>query len=296
MEQNNIVAKENEQTFKDRLAAQRHLYSKAKRLSNLIFVLCVLLPVLLATAKVLYPTNVILPKVIVVYSFVASMSRMWLKDLFTNNKISAARIQQLFDCELFGLEWNKALCGQKPKPEEILEATRGANYKKLSDWYDPIVSKLPLTVGALVCMRTNVVYDQSLRKAYSTVCYVLTFIAIIVVAVLGMWNNTGMWDAFLYGIVPLMPLITWGVDLHKQHSANYKALCNIEPLIEAGFIQVKEKQNVSSSSLQEIQNFIYLHRKSSYLVPDLFYKMKRKKNEAAAYYGAKMVCEAYNLL
>ncbi len=296
MEQNSIVIKENEQTFIDRLAAQRHLYSKAKRLSNLLFVVCVLLPVLLAIAKVIYPNCVSLPKIIVVYSVAATLLRIWLKDLTTKRKVDAARIQQLFDCELFGLEWNKALCGQMPKPEDVLKAARGASYKNLNNWYEPIVSQLPLSVGALVCMRTNVVYDQSLRKAYSTVCYVFTFIAIIAVAALGMWNNTGMWDAFLYGIVPLMPLVTWVIDLHKQHSANYKALCNIEPLIEAGLAQARDQKCVSQSALQEIQNFIYLHRKSSYLVPDCFYKISRKKNEAAAYYGANKVCEAYNLL
>ncbi len=296
MVQNDIVTKENEQTFIDRLAAQRHLYSKAKKLSNILFVVCVLLPVVLAIAKVLYPTCVSLPKIIVVYSVVATLLRIWLKDLSTNLKVSAARIQQLFDCDLFGLEWNKALCGSKPKPEDVLKATRGASYEKLDNWYETIVSQLPPTVGVLVCMRTNVVYDQTLRKAYSIVCYVLTAIAIIVVAALGMWKNAGIWDAFLYGIVPLMPLITWVIDLHNQHSANYKALCNLEPLIEAGFVYAKEHQSVNKSALQEIQNFIYVHRKSSYLVPDWFYKINRDKNEAAAYYGANKVCEAYNLL
>lgn len=296
MAKNNITTKQNEQTFIDRLAAQRHLYSKAKRLSNIVFFVCVLLPVLLAIAKVLYPECDRLPKIIVVYSVIATLLRIWLKDLSTSLKVTAARIQQLFDCELFGLEWNNALCGAKPKPEDVLKATRGASYKKLNNWYETIVSQLPTSVGVLVCMRTNVVYDQSLRKAYSILCYVLTFIAIIAVAVLGMWKNAGMWDAFLYGIVPLMPLVTWVIDLHKQHSANYKALCNIEPLLEAGFVQAKEHHCVNQNALQEIQNFIFLHRKTSYLVPDLFYKLNRKKNEVAAYYGAEKVCEAYNLL
>lgn len=296
MVKNNIATKQNEQTFIDRLAAQRHLYSKAKRLSNIVFVVCVLLPVLLAIAKVLYPECDRLPKIIVVYSVIATLLRIWLKDLSTSLKITAARIQQLFDCELFSLEWNKPLCGATPKPEDVLKATKGASYKKLNNWYETIVSQLPPSVGVLVCMRTNVVYDQSLRKAYSILCYVLTFIAIISVAVLGMWKNAGVWDAFLYGIVPLMPLVTWVIDLHKQHSANYKALCNIEPLLEAGFVQAKEQHCVNQNILQEIQNFIFLHRKTSYLVPDLFYKLNRKKNEAAAYYGAEKVCEAYNLL
>lgn len=296
MEQNNIATKQNEQTFIDRLAAQRHLYSKAKRLSNLLFVVCVLVPVLLAIAKVVFPDCVNLPKVIVVYSVVATLLRIWLKDLTTERKLLAARIQQLFDCDLFGLQWNKALCGPMPKPEEVHRETKGASYNKLQNWYEPIVSRLPLSVGALVCMRTNVVYDQSLRKSYSTLCYVLTALAIIAVATLGMLNNTGMWDAFLYGIVPLMPLVTWGIDLYKQHKANYKALCNIEPIIEDGLNQAKNSHDVGQRTLEEIQNFIFLHRKTSYLIPDLFYKMNRKRNEAAAYYGAEKVCESYNLL
>ena len=150
MVQNDIVTRENEQTFIDRLAAQRHLYSKAKKLSNILFVVCVLLPVVLSIAKVLYPTCVSLPKIIVVYSVVATLLRIWLKDLSTNLKVSAARIQQLFDCDLFGLEWNKALCGSKPKPEDVLKATRGASYEKLDNWYETIVSQLPPTVGVLV--------------------------------------------------------------------------------------------------------------------------------------------------
>lgn len=296
MGQNNIATRQNEQEFLDYLAAQRHLYSKAKCLSNIIFVMCVLFPVLLAIAKVLFPDCAYLPKVIVIYSFVATLLRIWLKDIMMTKKTLAARIQQLIDTELFGLDWNKAHCGEKPQPEEIHKAIKGAKYDKLQNWYDPIVSQLPLPIGALVCMRTNVVYDQSLRKSYSTFCYVLTGLAIIVVCILGMLNNTGMWDAFLYGLVPLMPLITWLIDLYKQHTANCNALCNIQPLIETGLERAKNKLSIDNNYLEEIQNFIFVHRKTSYMIPDSFYKICRRRNEEAASYGSKYVCEKYILL
>ncbi len=293
---NNIATRQNEQTFIDRLAAQRNLYSKAKRLSVLLFLVSVLIPVVLAIAKVILPSFDFLPKFIVVYSVVATLMRIWLKDLASKKKTLAARIQQLFDCELFDLSRNKPLCEDKPSPEDVFYALKGAKYSKLNDWYDPVVSELPLSVGALVCMRTNVVYDQSLRKSYSKWCYGLTIVAIIAVAVLGMINNTGMWDAFLYGFVPLLPLITWVIDLYKQHSANIKALNNIETLINTGFTQAQKERQVSLSTLDEIQNFIYIHRKTSYFVPDLFYKKKREKNEAATHYGVRKVCDTYKLL
>lgn len=293
---NNIATKQNEKTFLDYLAAQRHLYSDAKRFSLVLFVVCVLFPVLLAIVKLFFIDCSILAKAIVVYSFAATLIRIWLNDLTKSRKVLAARIQQLFDTELFGLSWNKALCGTKPLPEDIHKALKGASYNGLLNWYDPIVSKLTPSVGALVCMRTNIVYDLALRKSYSNLCYVLTFIAIIVVCVFGMVHNTGIWNAFLYGIVPLMPLITWLIDLHKQHRANYNTLSSILPLIEAGFEQVKNNGTVELQTLDEIQNFIYLHRKTSYLIPEVFYRMNRKQNEDAMFYGVSKVIETYHLM
>lgn len=145
-------------------------------------------------------------------------------------------------------------------------------------------------------MRTNVTYDQLLRKKYSILCGILTFVAVAIVLSLGLLHNTGMWDAFLYGIVPLMPLITWWIDLCKQHRANLKALNNIETLIETSLNQAKKGIQPNQQTLDEIQNFIFLHRKTSYLIPDMFYKIARKNNEAAASYGANQICEIYNLL
>lgn len=296
MKQNNIAEKQNEQISLDRLAAQRHLYTKAKRLSNLSFVVCALTPVFLSVAKVVWSDCVFMPKIIVVYSFGATLLRIWLKDVIVKLKTKAAQIQQLFDCELFGLPWDKAICGSQPKPEDVHSSIKGASYKNLKNWYDPIVSELPLTVGALVCMRTNIVYDQSLRKAYSALCNILIGFAFLVVLVCGMVNNTGLWDAFLYGMVPLLPLITWWIDQCKQHNANLTALNNIETLVESGLTQAQSHKYVDTHNFEQIQSFIFLHRKSSYLIPDFFYGMTRKWNEADAKYGAKETCEKYNLL
>lgn len=293
---NKISIRQNEQTFLDRLAAQRHLYSQAKTLSNILCFICILIPVGLAIVKVVFPAYTILPKLIVVYSFAATLIRIWLKDLTSKKKVLAARIQQLFDCELFSLEWNKALCGSIPQPEDVHSSSKGASYDKLNDWYEPIVSQLPPSVGSLVCMRTNVIYDQSLRKSYALLCYSITVLSMILVICFGLYKNTGMWDAFLYGIVPLMPLVTWGIDFYKQHNANMDALNNVYSLIDKGFNEASSDHSVAQKTLEEIQNFIFLHRKSSYFIPDLFYKALRNKNEENACYGAKEICKRYNLL
>ena len=294
--QNDIVTKQNEQSFLDRLAAQRHLYSKAKRLSAFMFISCVLIPVALAITKVVFPNCTFLLRLIVVYSFVATLIRKLLKNRSVYYKTLAAKIQQMFDCDLFGLDWNKALCGARPKPEEMLKYLKEASYDKLENWYNVIVSELPKSIGALVCMRTNVVYDQSLRTTFSHLCYVITIIALLLVTILGMINNTGIWEAFLYGIVPLLPLIIWGIDLYHEHTVNIKALYNLEDLIDTGLEEAKENGRVDEHRLNEIQNFMFLHRKTSYLIPDCFYWYVHNKQEQAAYYGAKEICAMYRLM
>lgn len=130
MAQNDISTKQNEQTFIDRLAAQRKLYSSSKSISHFLLFSCVLVPVILAILKVIFPSCSILPKIIVVYSFVATISRIWLEDMTKKRILMAAKIQQLFDCDLFGLTWNTALCGTKPTPEEIFNARKKASDKK----------------------------------------------------------------------------------------------------------------------------------------------------------------------
>ncbi len=93
-----------------------------------------------------------------------------------------------------------------------------------------------------------------------------------------------------------MPLITWRIDSRKQHSANLSALNNIENLIETGLNQAQSDNNVNKETLVEILNFIFIHRKSSYLIPDGIYNTFRKKNEKATQYGVKQICEMYNFL
>lgn len=292
---NDIVAKENQPTFIDRLLAQRNLYSGAKLLSVILFVLCILVPIGLSFAKYSYPCINILPKMVVVYGVAATIIRIILKDATESYQGFAARVQQQFDTELFDIPWNTPLCGSKPLPEEIYKYSRKGDRTSLSNWYDEIVATLPKSVGSLVCMRTNVVYDKGLRNKFFSGCVVVFFVAVTLVIVWGLANNTGLWDAFLYGMLPLMPIVTWFIDVWKQHVKSMKVLDNLYSLIISALDGARGGVDVPKDTLTEIQNFMFLHRKSSYLIPDCIYRMLRSESEAEAYYGARKICEQYNL-
>lgn len=293
---NDIVTKENLPNFIDRLLAQRNLYSKAKLLSGALFVLCILVPVGLSFAKYLFPCIAIIAKIVVVYGFTATFLRLVLKDAAESCQGLAARIQQIFDTELFDIPWNSHLCGSKPLNEEIYRYSRKGDRSSLSNWYDEIVATLPKSVGTLVCMRTNVIYDKGLRKKCFVGCVSIFILAALAIIVLGFTNNTRLWDAFLYGLIPLMPIVTWFIDLCKQHKKSMKVLDNLYSLVISALERAKGGVEVDCNTLMEIQNFMFLHRKSSYLIPDFLYNQFRSKSESEASYGAQKVCEQYQLI
>ena len=94
---NDIITKENLPENIDKLAAQRHLYSQAKVYSIIILIICVLVPVLMSFAKLLFPTLAIISQIAIVYSVFAVFVKIGLADCQNACRTMAAGIQQLFD-------------------------------------------------------------------------------------------------------------------------------------------------------------------------------------------------------
>lgn len=287
---NDIITKENSELNIDRLAAQRHLYSQAKNYSNVIFVLCVAVPILLSFAKVIASSWVCLAQIAIIYSFFATFVKYALSGFKNGKRNLAARIQQLFDCELFNLDWSEALCGAKPIPEQIYKAQKGVDRTTLANWYEPVISNLSHEHAVIVCQRTNVVYDQNIRSYYSTLINVVFIVSVAIVFVTGLLLKKGIWEWFLNGIIPVMPIVSWYLDLHKQNESNLNALNKLQSLIDSALTEAEAGNPLNKEKLQRIQDFMYMHRNTSYTIPDLVYKLKRNNSEAATYYSAEQLC------
>ena len=288
---NDIIVKENLQFNIDRLDAQRHLYVKVKRYTFASLFLCVIVPVLTSFAKVIFPGVEPIIKGAIVYSFATLFVKQFLSSRASSLRNLAARIQQLFDCELFDLNWNEPLCGKKPQPEEIHDAKTGKNLTKLNNWYEPVIGQLPQKYGVIVCMRTNVTYDQKLRRTFSWIVEALIVGALIFVFSIGFKQNDNMWDWFLNALVPLSPIISWFIDIWKQNNNNIEALNKLQTLIDKSLNVAINHQEIPVSDLDRIQNFIFVHRNTSYIIPESIYNMLRKKTENAAKYSAQQICD-----
>lgn len=288
---NDICRKQNLPENIDKLAAQRHLYTLAKRVSLLIFVACIILPIVLAVFKLLFPNVEWYAKVVVLVSFLATIAKIVLSDLKKYRQNLAARIQQQLDCELFNLPWNDALCGNQPLPEEIFNYKEGVPRDKLLSWYGSEIESLSHEYAVLVCMRTNVVYDQGIRRYYQRLCTGMAVVAAIIVFSSGLIADVTLWNLFLYGIIPLMPVVSWYVDLKNQYRKNMAALDKLQSLINAGLEKAYAKAEVSMQFLITIQNFMFIHRNTSYVIPDVIYNKKRDESEMATAYSVHQICE-----
>lgn len=288
---NNIVIRENQSVNIDRLDAQRHLYSKAKIYTYVIVILCVLIPVLLAIAKVVFPRMDVLVKVTVVYSFVIVFCKPLLNNYISKLQALAARIQQLFDCEVFELAWNEPLCGTKPAPEDVFKAKTNKDRERFQNWYEDAVGELDRLPGIIVCQRTNVFYDRILRNIYGKTVNVMFYIAFLLVFFIGFLQNLHLWDFFLKVIVPLSPIVSWMIDFKKQDQLSLSALKRLDSLVNKALDKLHRGEQIDEQVVAQIQNYIFLHRKSSYPVPDFIYAIRRKSSEAATHYSVDEIVD-----
>lgn len=288
---NNIVIRENQSVNIDRLDAQRHLYSKAKIYTYVIVILCVLIPVLLAIAKVVFPKMDVLVKVTVVYSFVIVFCKPLLNNYISKLQALAARIQQLFDCEVFELAWNEPLCGTKPAPEDVFKAKTNKDKERFQNWYDEAVEQLDRLPGIIVCQRTNVFYDRNLRNIFRIAVDVMFWGAFLLVCFIGFLQNLHLWDFFLEVIVPLSPIVSWMIDFKKQNRLSLSALERLDSLVNKALDKMYHGEQIDEQVVAQIQNYIFLHRKSSYPVPDFIYSIRRKSSEAATHYSVNEIVD-----
>ncbi|PJG59246.1 hypothetical protein CUC53_08045 [Aeromonas cavernicola] len=85
---------------------------------------------------------------------------------------NAARIQEVFDTNLFELEWNEIVVGKKPEYELAYEKAKkyGLDAERivnLKEWYPTVIDKVTSIFGVFFCQRVNIYWDTRMRLRYS---------------------------------------------------------------------------------------------------------------------------------
>ena len=293
---NTIAQLQNEPRQLQRLAAQRQLYSTAKR----IFAVQLLLggPVAIAwslAAVALPPLKGYAATWGLLVSF---LDWFWLTQWQKRLRGQAAGIQEAFDCYVFQLPWNDIKAGKAPDAELVKDyadkyQSAASALPPLIDWYAPVVSELPLEIGRVICQRSNCWWDSHQRRRYAT--WVLGSVVTLTILMTGVGFIGGFTveKLFLAIILPLSPALLLG---SRQYTEQTEAATRLDKLKEhaatlwSDACAGKAKAKLADRS-RVLQDEIFDNRKKSPLVFDWIFSRLRNNYDAQMNHGAAELAE-----
>jgi hypothetical protein len=292
-----ILKTQNESFQIDQLLAQKNIYSKAKILQGILVFITIPLPILLALIMKTYP-NFIDEKnwVFVLYLILASLSEKALEGTIDRFKKLAASIQEVFDTYVLKIEINETLNTASVDREIIRSNSKKSKtkIKKVEDvtnWYSLNIKDLNTNLASILCQRTNIYYDFSVRKRYTWLMRILMFLTFLILLCISMGNDITLKSFLIEVIIPSIPIFMFA---YKEINTNTESIDNLEHLknlIEKNINNLNINSSVESTLLRKIQDRIYTNRILSPLVPDFIYKIIRPKLEDEMNYSVEQKVE-----
>ena len=263
--------------------AQRKKYNQAKTISGLYFIFCGVL-----ACVFLVLTSTIDNDLIKGLSIGLSIATVLLKDGINASveglKTTAARIQQYIDAFLYTRQndsytVNSWYCyfGK----DEIIELVskypqKGFNFN--DRWYEDYSSE-PFYKQIVLCQKENIRWDRNLRKKIAIVIRCIIAIIVISIVIFGL--------VFNHTILETLSIVSWCLPFLRLLFEYIKNIKEDERRLEKLVNDANRILQLGASAPEEewfekeilLQNDIYEHRKSAFLIPSLFYKLFRAKQQ-----------------
>ncbi len=281
---NNINKKQNEEAQLEFLFTQRNLYSSAKKLFGWRTVVAVCL-------AIGGPFLTSLDSQISVYVAIMAVVYLLLDNLVLQKfeslqKITASKVQELFDTNVLELSWNNIVTGKKPDKEiiaSVLSKNNNRDYQALQlvDWYSPDVSKVDLNIGRFLCQRSNVWWDSSLRKKYLNFLYASSAGVALGLIIVGTALNLTI-GVFLIGVLlPMIPLMELIIKQINEHRGSDCCSTDLKDNLNDTLSRIinGEVINNPASLARTYQDEIYRHRSKCPMVFDWMYWIFKDKQE-----------------
>ncbi len=273
---NSIAGRQNAPWSIQLLAAQRELYSEAKRWRRVRAWSVIVMAMIGVTATILVPE---LLKVIGPVGAVLGIVQWAISLVERHRSQTAASIQEEFDTSVYPLPWN-ALLVTKADTEDVIAASsrHKGDRAKLADWYS-IPDGISYPLDVVLCQRTNLRWDSVLRRAYAkTIVAGLVALYLVFVGV-GIARDFSLAE-FVLGLLPSLGALQLGLETVRGHFRHSSAQMDLKRKVEAAWEKARTRpRTVRTSDLRAIQDGIYQLRVAAPPVPDRFYWRKRDQFE-----------------
>jgi SMODS-associating 4TM effector domain len=292
---NTIAKDQNSAPFQRLLKARQRIYSEATRFQITQLIATVLLPVTGAVLGTLYsPAR---PWVALYGLIVTVLDVLWI-DRSQREKLKvAAKLGDQFDCAVLKMSWNVFAVGKTVDAETVDAASRKWSGKEahVLDWYAGIPERAPLHLARIVCQRTNLWYDSSLRRRYGKL-----LIVAVVIVLLGLIIGAAVRNLTVIDLVSvaatISPAIIWAIREQFRQSDAAESIENLKGEAEKLLEQAKGGlcgDGECERRSREFQDAIYGRRVANPLILPLIYKFLRPEMEKRMEAGVNSLLEEY---
>ena len=295
---NNIPQEQNLQRRLELLAAQRQLYSDAKNLQIISVIISVPVVIAWSILVALFPTLAVYAAL---WGIIATFLELLVfSRLQKSTQEKAAKIQQIFDCEVLQFNWASLNCGVRVERETIIDASnrykrKNLNFiQQLQDWYPISVGQLPIHQARIICQRSNVWWDAQLRRCYSKWIIIILLSLTVIVSLIGLIGGLTFEKFLLAILVPLIPAFVFGLRQYTEHNEAATRLDRLRENAEVLFEQVISRRYTTQDLDREsysLQTQIYDNRRRSPLILDWLYSRLRNKDEEQMNKGAESLVQ-----
>lgn len=267
----NIIT-QNSMVNLERISAYDTFCLRGERLSMLRFVLCVVLIVAMAVARIWLWVSVFYCNVFLFVCFLSTLIWKLVDDAVLRNGKKSAQFIQLMQCELLGTRWNHYLCGEKPLPEEVFVNIKQP-IEQYKNRYPKAIEMLPENRMVLSCFYLDSIRYARLRTRHIRWCNWMFGIAIGSIILSSFFVTASNWNAILlYVIAPSVPLTVWYSAVREKHRNSSEQMQMIQQMIHDAVAS-----DFTSANNDLIQDNLFLYNKDVYQIPRILEGRKLKK-------------------
>lgn len=278
---NGIARRQNEDKSIAKLAAQRQLYSNAKKISICKAAFSVWIPFVLAIVLSFVNKESKCQYIVHVLSILSLVVAFFVKNKIKECKNLAALIQQQFDIYVYNMPWDDRIFGENKElcyeigcySKKILNDS--VERAKLINWYVPSVDEHSINQAIQECQRENYCWDVALRKKFKGFCLLWIAVFIIIVFGLGCYKGEDVVQ-LIARLAFILPMIEWLLNTIEQLNEDIENLKEIDSMLN-------RPSTNSMEDLQDIQKKIFDHRKGCYTIPNCVYNIFKDNDEDNAH-------------
>ena len=281
------------------LAAQKNIYSRAKNIIGIQMILSVPVAICAVITTIVKPelNGYIALWGILIVLFDLFVFTPWVKKL----QDSAARIQELFDTKVLGLDWNDISVGKRPEPELVHEEAKkhGIVEEKITglrNWYPLIIDEIPEIFGIIISQRSNVWWDARMRRKYTLAIRVILVSIAFGLIGYGLYEKKDMFEFLAFIVAPLAATYVFGYRQMTEHSDAADRLDMLKSFSEKIWSDALDGKDVATLIFESraLQDQIFEHRKKNPPIFDFLFRWFRDGNEELMNKGAKTLVDEYS--